>query len=219
MKNFLTIIALALLAACSGPEEQTLTGYVEAELLYLAPQDAGVVMTLSVREGDRVKAGDIIFRLDPKRATFAMEQAIASAQGVAARVADNGVMEQEIIEAQSTLNLADKTFRRSRSLVGDGAVSKEKYDIDAAALASARARLERVRAERIAMMSELNSVNATANLAEQRFLDMVTSSPVAGSIERIYRRPGEVVAPGDPVVALLPPENLKLKFLSAFPIK
>ncbi len=218
MKTFIPIIALSLLAACSEPEEKTFTGYVEAELLYLAPQDAGVVKTLSVREGDQVKTGDIVFTLDSKRAALAAKQALAAAQGVASRVADNGAIIQEIAEAKSALALAEKTFQRSQSLVSDGAVSVEKYDIDETAVAAAKARYERLLAERAAMILDLNSAKASANLAEQRLSDLEISAPTAGRIERVYRRPGEVVALGDPVVALLAPSNLKLKFFAPEPL-
>lgn len=201
-----------LLVACAQQDDALLTGYVEADLLYLAPQDAGIVKTLSVREGDRVKAGDVLFTLDPTRMSLAAEQATAAAQGAAARTADEGAMAKQIAEAEASLKLAEQTFRRSRELVKDGAVSKEKYDIDLAAVTSAKARLDSIRAERSAMLRESDSMNAAARLAEQRLTDLETLAPQAGTIERIYRRPGEIAAIGDPVVALLPPENYKLKF-------
>ncbi|MFZ5618135.1 MAG: HlyD family secretion protein, partial [Pseudomonadota bacterium] len=140
------------------------------------------------------------------------EQATAAAQGAGARAADDGAMAKQIAEAEAALTLAEQTFRRSKELVRDGAVSKEKYDIDLAAMNSAKARLDRVRAERAAMLREWDSMNAAARLAERRVTDLETLAPQAGTIERVYRRPGEIAAIGDPVVALLPPENYKLKF-------
>lgn len=204
--------AALLLAACAPQDDATLAGYVEADLLYLAPQDAGIVKTLAVREGDRVMAGDVLFTLDPTRLSLAAEQADAAARSAAARAAEDGALAKQIAEAEAAYKLADQTFRRSRELVKDGAVSKEKYDMDAAALASAKARLEGARAERAAMEREWDSMSAAARLAEQRLTDLETLAPQSGTIERVYRRPGEIAAIGDPVVALLPPENYKLKF-------
>lgn len=212
------LIGLLLLAACGRPETAALTGYVEAELLYIAPQDGGVVSTLNVREGDRVAAGAALFALDPARLSIAAEQAAAAAESAAARAADDGAMAQQIAEAEAALRLAEQTFRRSRDLVKDGAVAREKYDADAAALASAKARLGRARAERDAMQGEYQSMSAAARLAEHRLADLSTAAPAAGVIERIYRRPGEVVAAGEPIVALLPPENMKLRFFAPEPM-
>ena len=210
----LTACLALFLAACEGEAPKTLTGYVEADLLYLAPQDAGVVSSLAVREGDKVSAGDILFTLDPARLSLAAEQASAAAAGVAARATDEGAMAKQIAEAEAALKLAEQTFSRSRALVKDGAVSKEKYDIDAANLSSAKARLDMLRAERSAGLREWDSAKAAAGLAEQRLADLQTLAPAAGSVERIYRRAGEVALPGDPVVALLAPENLKIKFFA-----
>lgn len=213
MRIALVLTAFAA-ASCAPQTDDSLTGYVEADLLYLAPQDAGVVKSLAVREGDRVAAGDILFTLDPARFSLAAEQAAATAQGAAARAKDEGAMAKQIAEAEAALHLAERTFSRSKSLVKDGAVSREKYDIDAAGLAAAKARLEMLRAERSASLSELESASAAAELAERRLADLQTIAPAAGIIERIYRRPGEVAAVGDPVVALLAPENLKIKFFA-----
>lgn len=218
MKIAKTLIAALLLTACTERIDEGLAGYIEADLLYLAPQDAGIITTLDVREGDNVKAGDPLFSLDPARLSYAAEQATAAAQGAAARAADEGAMVKQIAEAEAALKLAEQTFARSRSLVKDGAVSKEKYDIDAANLTSARARLDVLRAERSAAVSEWDGANAAAKLAERRLSDLETTAPAAGTIERIYRRPGEIAAVGDPVVALLAPENIKIKFFAPEPM-
>lgn len=214
MKKLIALLSALALSACGENDPSSLTGYVEAETLFLAPQDSGVIRTLAVKEGDRVKAGDVLFTLDAARAALVVEQAAATAEGVAARASDNGALEQQIAEAEAALTLAEQTFRRSRALVKDGAVSKEKYDTDASAVASAKARLEGARAERAAMMRDLDSATAAARLAERRLSDLETAAPADGVIERIYRRPGEFAAMGDPVVALLPPENLKLRFFA-----
>ncbi len=214
MKTIAAILAAISLVACSQTEDRALTGYVEADLLYLAPQDSGVVKTLAVREGDRVNAGDIVFTLDAARASITAEQAAATAEGAALRTGDNGAMAKQIAEAEASYSLAEKTFNRSRALVGSGAVTKEKYDIDAASLAAAKARLEAARAERAAMIHDRDSAGAAARFAKQRLSDLAVAAPAAGSIERIYRRPGEIAAVGDPVVSLLAPENLKLKFFA-----
>jgi len=218
MRYFAISLCVIFLASCAKTEEPTLAGYVEADLVYLAPQDSGLVKTLNVREGDKVKAGDIVFTLDPARAAIAAEQATSAAESAKARAAEEGSMAKQIAEAEAGLVLAEQSFRRSKALVKDGAVSKEKYDIDAAAVVAAKARLDGARAERDAMLQDSDTMSAAARLAERRLTDLETIAPQAGTIERIYRRPGEIAAFGDPVVALLAPENLKLKFFAPEPM-
>jgi HlyD family secretion protein len=208
------MIMPSLLAACADGMPATLSGYVEADLLYLAPQDGGVVKSLRVREGDKVTAGDVVFTLDPERLSFAADQATYAAQGAAARAADDGAMAQQIAEAEASLKLADQNYRRSRLLIKDDAISRERLDTDAAAYSAAKARLDMVRAERAAAVRDWESMTAASRLAQKRLSDLETTAPAAGVVERVYRRPGEVVAVGDPVVAILPPENLKLRFFA-----
>lgn len=207
-------LALFFIAGCAEKGPSTLAGYVEADLLYLAPQDGGIVKTLSVTEGAAVEAGAVLFTLDTDRASLSAAQAAAAAEGAAARASDQGSLDRQIEDAEAALALAERNYRRTASLLRDGHVSKARLDADSAAQKSARARLERARAERAASLIDWNAMDAAAKLAERRLADRTTTSPAAGVIERVYRRPGEFAGPGEPVVALLAPENLKLKFFA-----
>ena len=62
-----SIAAIALCAGHGGCAEQASTGYqgwVEADLIFVSPDEAGRVTRLSVREGDTVKAGAPLYALD-----------------------------------------------------------------------------------------------------------------------------------------------------------
>jgi HlyD family secretion protein len=53
---------------------------------------------------------------------------------------------------------------------------------------------------------------ARVNAAQTRLTRRKLASPVNGSIQEIYFRPGEYVAAGRPVVSILPPNNIKIRF-------
>ena len=66
-KRLLFGIGLAVLAAACRPKDTGtlhLNGRLEAPLVDLAPKVAGRVVEIRVREGDRVRAGDLLARLD-----------------------------------------------------------------------------------------------------------------------------------------------------------
>jgi HlyD family secretion protein len=212
MRHLVAFFLIALLAGCAEKTDSALAGYVEADYLYLAPQDGGVISILNVQEGDAVKASDVLFELDPERATHSAAQAKAAADRSAALAADKGALDQQIIEAEAALALARQNFSRSNKLLKQGVVSKERYDSDLMNLRSSEARLDAAKAQKTASQQEWQSADAAARLAEKRLADHVTRAPADGVIERVYRRPGEVVGPGEPVLALLPPANLKLRF-------
>lgn len=208
----LRFAAFALLAACGAEEEAGLAGYVEAELLYIAAQDGGAVLALDVREGDRVAAGDPLFRIDPARMALSLEQAETAAAAAAERASRTGPLARRTAEALAQFENARLQFERSRKLLKEGVVTEARVDADRAQYEAAQARLEAARGERETAAREADSAAAFAGLWKKRLADLEVRAPQAGAVERVYRRAGEIVAAGDPVLALLPPDNLKIRF-------
>ncbi len=207
MKRLL-VIPLALLAtACGANAPQALHGYGEADYVYIASQEAGVVGELFVREGDHVDAGQAVFTLDRERLSLNAQS--ASAQAAAAA--------QAVRTAQADAALAQSNLERGQELFDRGFYPQARLDSDRASRDAANARLAQAR-------REANAAGAQTNLARTRVGDLSVSAPRAGAIERIYYRPGEVIAAGAPVAALLAPENMKVRFfapqemLSRFPV-
>jgi HlyD family secretion protein len=213
-------MALALLAAACEREERdaSLVGYVEAELLYIAPQDSGLLAEMTVTEGVTVEKGAVLFRVDPSRMALQVAQAEAAAAAARARVGDGGPLQEAVAEAEAQFQNAERTYRRAVSLMKQAVVTQARIDADRAAFESASARLARAKAERDAATREAQAADALAALWRKRLADLDVTAPAAGTIERVYRRAGEIVAAGDPTVALLPPGNLKVRFYAPEPM-
>jgi HlyD family secretion protein len=160
-------LAAFLLAGCNNNKEPTYQGWVEAELIFVGPDEAGRIETLAVREGDHVDKGALIFTLDDElqRADVAMQEA--------------------------SVKNAQIAYDRAVALLRTSAGMQKTLDEAEAALRTAQARL---------------------NSAQTRLVRRKVFSPVTGSVQQIYFRGGELVAAGKPIVALLPPANLKLRF-------
>jgi HlyD family secretion protein len=142
-------------------------GWVEAYLIFVSPDEAGRIETLSVREGDTVDAGAALFTLD------------ADLQRAA--VAEN---EAAVINAR-------QAFDRARELLKRNVGSQKVFDDADAALRTAEARL---------------------NSAKTRLERRRVNSPDAGTIQEVYFRGGEQVPSGRPIVSLLPPGNVRVRF-------
>lgn len=208
-------IALALFAsACARDGDITLQGYGEADYLYLSPQDGGILSQISVKEGDDVAQGAAVFSLDPSRLALSAQSAEADEAAAAARVARTGALAQAVAEAESQAALARANYRRTSELFERGFAPRAKLDSDRAAANAADARVRQSRAERDAAERELGAAQAQTGLAHERVSDLDVAAPRAGRVERIYRRPGEMVGAGEPVVALLPPDNMKIRFFA-----
>ncbi|NVO13649.1 MAG: efflux RND transporter periplasmic adaptor subunit [Rhodoplanes sp.] len=156
----------ATLAACND-SPVTYQGWVEANLIFVGPDEAGRVENLSVREGDRVEAKAPLFTIDD-----------------ALQRADVNMFEAQLENAQ-------QAFDRAKTLLKTQTGTQKTYDDAEAALRTAKARL------------------ATAKTHLDR---RVLASPVTGTVQQIYFRSGEMVSAGKPVLAILPPGNLKVRF-------
>ncbi|MDC7785935.1 efflux RND transporter periplasmic adaptor subunit [Rhodoplanes sp. TEM] len=156
----------AALAACDGAPK-TYQGWIEANLIFVGPDEAGRVETLSVREGDKVEAKAPLFTVDD-----ALQRA-----------------EVNMYEAQ--LENAQQAYDRAETLLKTKTGTQKAFDEAEAALRTARARL----------------VTAKTHLDRR-----VLASPVTGTVQQVYFRPGEMVSAGKPVLAILPPGNLKVRF-------
>jgi HlyD family secretion protein len=192
------ILSLALLAAACGENAtDVMQGYGEADYIYLSSQDAGIVGEVLVREGDTVEAGAQIFRLDPERLSYGAQSAEAQRAAAAAAVTT----------AQAEAVLAQRNYARGAQLAAQDFYPRARLDADRAARDAANARLAQAR-------REASALSAETGLARERLNDLAGAAPSAGTIEQIFHRAGEVVAAGQPIVALLPPENMKVRFFA-----
>ena len=159
--------AAAILAACQKTSDSTFQGWVEADLIYVGPDEAGRLESLSVREGDSVKTGTFLFAVDPE-----LQQA-------------------DVDTATASLANAKITYERATSLLKTASGTQKAVD-DAEAV----------------MRTEMARLNA----AQTRLTRRKMASPLNATVQEIYYRPGEYVAAGRPVLSLLPPNNLKIRF-------
>jgi HlyD family secretion protein len=159
------ILALGL-AACDKSDD-AYHGWVEANLIFVAPDEVGRVLTLSVSEGDTVRQGEALFAID------------------------DDLQQANLAQVKASLLNAQQTFDRAQLLARNGSGTQKDLDAATAVLRDAQARL---------------------NSAQTRLARRKVFSPVDGSVEQIYFRPGEMVPAGRPVLALLPPGNVKVRF-------
>lgn len=233
MRYFLYLLPLFFLQACSPPERNAYSGYVEGEYIYVSPTTGGVLETLNVERGDMVKEGDALFNLDATDLEASLAAAKAEAEQAQANLIDltKGQRPEEIAviqkqkqQAQANLANAQKEFNRAVRLYKVGGLSKAEYDARKAAFESGKARVQEISAQEVtatlgAREDRIQAAEANLAMMKQRVLQqekrLAESAPFASVnayVEDTYFRPGEFVGAGMPVVSLLPPENVKIRF-------
>ena len=227
-----------LLVSCTGDRTPprsafVLQGYAEGRLLYLAPRTVGPVTALSVDEGDRVEAAKMLFSLDDGTAQARLEQARANLNAARSRAADlrAGGRKQDIAaareavaQAAAAVKLAVETQARTAILRARGQAPQSRLDRDNATLAQARAvlksqkaRLALVRAPArkdaiAAAAAQVKAQQALLAQAKKALDDLVVRAPQAGTVQTLLRRVGEIAGPTQPVLALLPPGLVRVRF-------
>lgn len=228
---------LAVLAAVAGctaaPDNTTLSGYAEAELVYLASSTGGTLKTLKVQRGDTVQQGQVLYSLDADAeilsrdaATARNERARAQANNLrkGRRPLELQALDQQIAQAQAALATSTATLDRNRQLVGQGFLAPLRLDEFLALRDRDAARLKELQAQRAlagqaarsdeveAAAAESRGTQADLALASWREGQKQRTAPADAAVFDVMYRVGEWVPAGAPVVALLPPGALKLRF-------
>lgn len=232
MKKTIAILTFIALTGCS-PEDSGINGYVEGDYLRIAPTSAGVLKNLSVERGDTVTAGQPLFSLDLEKLLISRTAAEAALDEAEARLnnmkkgqrpEEIAVLREQKLQAEADLRGAADRLKRSAPLAQKGYATKAESDADRAAFAKASARVQEMSAQLKtaalgAREDEIAAAQAAVDAAKQSLLTAVKlvleSAPkaaAAGRIEDVFYRPGEFVPAGAPVVSLLPPENVKIRF-------
>ena len=240
IKRTLLFLLCVFLTSCSdNNEDGVLQGYVEGRQLNLAPRSVGILTSLNVQEGEQVSAGALLFAVDSERAQARLDEAIAASAAAEAQLLNlqKGGRPEEIRAAEETLHeaeaafkLAQQNYERTKSLVDRGVFSTARLDQDQANLDASRARFTEAqsRLEIVqlparpdvidAAKKELEARKSAVVGAETELRDRSIIAPTAGRIELVYRRVGEIAGPNQPVLALLPPDQKRVRFFVPEPL-
>jgi HlyD family secretion protein len=165
--RFALVAAALVLAACGRNGDLTVQGWVEANLIFVGPDEQGRVETLSVREGDKLEKGQPVFTVD------------------------EDLQSADLRAARATLANAEQALMRAETLLKNKTGTQATFD---------QAQAAKLQAE--------SAVRSAQTRLDRRKL----VSPVTGTVQQVYFRPGELVPAGKPVISVLPPGNIKVRF-------
>jgi HlyD family secretion protein len=164
---FATLALAVTLAGCNDKRDPGFQGWVEADMIFVSPDESGRVTKLLVREGDEVKVGQQLYSVD------------------------DDLQLADLNQNKATLANAQQTYDRAASLNKTGSGTQASLDSAVSALRVAEARV---------------------NTSETRLARRKGFAPVAGNIQQIYFREGEMVQAQRPVLSIMPPGNMKIRF-------
>ena len=223
--------ALVGATACTGGEPLPFAGFLDAPVAEVAAQVSGRVESIPVREGDKVRKGQLLAQLDARereaqvaearanleQAREALKEAEANLRAALPAVSGAGA---DIARAQATLDEAESNFRRTEELVRGNAAPPQQLDSARARLLEARAALQSLTASKATVRGKVGAFAAAASharatvdvseaalqLANVQLEQAQLLCPFDGLVVDRNVEEGEWAAPGTPIVTV---ENLE----------
>lgn len=241
------IIVILLAAAGGGawwwyhrpPPPLSWQGYAEADYVKVGPTQQGLLVAVSVSRGDKVEEGAPLFAQDDAPDRAAVDQAgrqLWQAQEqlanlrASAKPTEIQQAEANLADAKATAARIEKDLQRAEQLLRNGNATVQSVDtlradyrsalakVQAAeaALAQLKAPMGREREIR-AQEATVAAAQAALDMAQWRLGQRKVVATIGGVVADVLARPGETVAAGTPVVSLLPPQNIFIRFFVAEP--
>ncbi len=226
------VVALVL-AACGPAAPPGYQGYVEGEFVNVASPIAGRLDRLAVQRGDAIAFGAPLYVLEAVSEAAAVRQAMEEVKAAEARLADlrqgRRVPEQDVTRAQLDQAQVDERrtatqLARDEAQFAIGGIARAQLDDSRSAHAAAQARVAQLRselavaklpsrAEQIkAQAAQVEATRAALAQADWRLEQKAVRATKAGRVYDTLYREGEWVSAGGPVVRMLPPGNVKVRF-------
>jgi len=232
-RAFVALIFVHVVAGCGQKKNPFLQGYVEGEYVYVSSSLSGAVEKLYVQKGSHVNAGEPLFALENGAETALRRQTDQMLEEGRAHLNDLGKgkrpteitsIEAQLNQNRAALALSEKEFLRQSNLLNSGAASLQEFDKSRALRDQDLQRVSQMEADlktaelgsRVDQIAEaeanVHALEASLAKADWDLSQKQQSAPKAGMVFDTLFRVGEWVPAGRPVVALLPPENIKVRF-------
>ncbi len=225
---------IALAAACSETKVAGYQGYVEGDYVLIASPYAGSLQSLKVARGQTVERDAELFILEQGNESAQKHEAedrLRAAQATlenlrkGQRAPELEALQAEAQQAEAARKLSEEQYKRNKELFDSGFISSAGLDEARANLARDRARAAQAHAQiRVARQSvgragelataqaQIDAAKSVVVQAEWKLAQKAQRAPQAGLVQDTFYVQGEWVPAGKPVISLLPPGNIKLRF-------
>jgi multidrug efflux pump subunit AcrA (membrane-fusion protein) len=177
----------------------------------------GWVEKINVREGDRVKAGEVLATLDAREAEAAVAQAKASLEAAVARLKQVKATSEETIQSQiqqakANLDFAEEDLKRFRELHQKDFIARQQLDDARTKYSVAKANydlaLNNVRQKTwendIALAeAQVRQAKASLDLTQAQLANLIINSPMNGEVTKRFVDPGTMVKDTTPILTLM----------------
>jgi HlyD family secretion protein len=195
MKWASILISLLVLASCAKKPDDAWLGYAEGDEALISAPQPGWVTAMKVQRGQTVHRGDLLFVLDDTRETAARDQALAALAQA----------RESLKQEQANLGYTKTELSRQDRLAQAKAGTPTERDLALNNFQQSQARIGQLNSQIAQMEASLGSASYTLS---QRGIVAQTE----GAVQDINFREGEYVPASTPVLSVLPPANIYVRF-------
>ncbi|HEV7284328.1 HlyD family secretion protein [Kaistia defluvii] len=212
-------------------------GRIEAVEIDISAKSPGRIKEILAEEGDFVKAGDVLARMDTAQLQAKRREAEAQLQRsriavdtanllVTQRQAEKKTAEAVLSQRQAERDAAEQRFKRSEKLAASNTISQQTLDDDRAAERGAAAAVAAAEAQLVASDAAINTAralvvdaqaareaaSAATEAIDTEIDDAILRSPRDGRVQYRVAEPGEVLGSGGRVINLVDLEDVYMTF-------
>jgi multidrug efflux system membrane fusion protein len=229
----LAIVAAAVIVACRSAawvsqHRSSSDASIDADVVHVAPEVAGRIIEIHVRENSPVRRGELLFQIDPLPYQLLVSQAqadlaVAEAQldtqrkYVSTQRSNATIARDQIVTAKANYELATRTAERLRPLTAKGYIANQQLDQADVVAHDAATRLQQAQVQQLAAVQAIDTIQAGESLvaarqaafalAKRHLQDTTVRAQHDGLVVGLTVSSGEFVAPGQSLFTLINTEE------------
>lgn len=195
------ILPLFLIITCTSTRSPDFLGsaVIESETVLVSTTARGMLVSLAFREGQRIAAGDSIGIIDTVPLVLKQKELVAAQ---AELIQQRAAMKAELAALRKNIDGIKRELDRVSGLVSKGALPVQQKD-------NLQTQYESSQLKATAMQHQLTLLDAKQQGIDAKnaeLIDQITRcrivAPSNGTVLTVYKNPGEVVGPGNPIIEI-----------------
>ncbi|MHB1218660.1 MAG: HlyD family secretion protein [Alphaproteobacteria bacterium] len=207
--------------ATGGRYISTENAYIKSDKVAISTDVTGRVVEVKVVDNQMVKAGDLLFRLDPEPFKLSLDEAEARVRSTRTEIeamrAQYRQKQQELNKAEIDIQFAQTEFDRQQQLIKQGYASRSKFDAAQYLLNQSQQAAKAAREQMAEVAANLGGSPGVPIEQNPRYLQAVSKrddaaldlrrvvvyAPIEGIVTRMTLQAGEHVERGTPVFSVV----------------
>jgi len=201
-RKTILLLAIFVLVSCGEKGKENVissTATIEAVQVRISPIYQARIKNIPVKEGERVKKGDVLAILDSREFELKKKEVETTRKELFYSIAS---LSRQIEELGVRLKQVEKTYERAKNLYKEKAIPLQKFEETETEYLSLQKRLQALKENRSALKAKIESVNQRLELLDYYIENSKIKAPIDGIVQEIVAREGEVVLPTSTILTL-----------------